>query len=147
MCFFKYREKRYGKTMFVLFGLLMVAAAVASVWGGIYGFTHLTNYWKYISLVAGIIGGLGFGGFGLFLLMLSTSLINSWKSVRDGNKSKGTANVRLCDKCGKVITKKAEFCEHCGAKQETGLGLKKCPECKTSNSGNAKFCEKCGYEF
>ena len=147
MSLFTYREKRYGKFTFILFALLLIALACASVYGGVYAVLNMAHWSKYIILVVACIVGLALVAFGLFLILFSFSMINSWKSVRDGNKSKGIANTRLCDKCGRVITKKAEYCEHCGAKQQTGLGLKDCPQCKTKNSGNAAFCEKCGYEF
>lgn len=147
MCLFKYREKRYGKFLFRIMALVLVALAAGAVFGGVYAVMHMTHWAKYVIVVVAGIVGLALAGFGIFFLIFSTSMINSWKSVRDGNKSKGIANTRLCDKCGRVITKHAEFCEHCGEKQETGLGLKKCPNCKTKNSGPADFCEKCGYNF
>lgn len=147
MCLFKYREKRYGKLTFVLFALVLIALAAASIYGGIYAVIHMAHWSKYIIITVASIVGLGLGLFGIVLVALSFSMISSSKSVRDGNKAKGIAHTRLCDKCGKVITKHAEFCEHCGAKQQTGLGLKACPNCKTKNSGPAQFCEKCGYEF
>lgn len=147
MCLFKYREKRYGKALFVLIALVLVALAAGAVYGGVYAVLHMTHWAKFIIVsVAGVVA-LGLGGLGIFFLIFSTSMINSWKSVRDSNKSKGVANTRLCDHCGRVISKKAEFCEHCGEKQMTGLGLKECPNCKTKNSGAAAFCEKCGYDF
>ena len=74
-------------------------------------------------------------------------MISQSKSVRDGNKSKGISGTRLCEKCGRVISKKAEFCEHCGGKLHEGTGIRTCPECKSKNSAAAAFCEKCGYEF
>ena len=147
MCLFKYREKRYGKLAFILFAILTIALAVASIWGGVYAVMHMEHWAKYIIVsVAGIVG-VALGLFGLFLFGMSFSLINHSKSVRDGNKSKGISGTRLCDKCGRVISKNAEFCEHCGATQQTGLGMKVCPECKTKNSATAAFCEKCRYEF
>ncbi len=147
MGLFKYKETRYGKFLFVLIALLLVALGGASIYGGVYAVLNMSHWTKYIIIVVASIVGLLLALFGIFLIIFSFSMINSWKSVRDGNKSKGVANTRLCDKCGRVITKKAEYCEHCGAKQQTGLGLKTCPQCKTKNSGNAQFCEKCGYEF
>ena len=147
MCLFKYREKRYGKLTLILVSLLFMAIGAAAVLGGIYAQHNMQHWAKYVIVaVAGVVA-LVLVLFGLFMFFLSFSMINQSKSVRDENKSKGIANKRLCDKCGRVITKNAEFCEHCGAKQQTGLGLKKCPTCKTENSGTAKFCEKCGYEF
>lgn len=147
MGLFSYREKRYGKFWFVLIAIILIGLAVASVYGGVYAVLHMTHWAKYVIITIACIVALVLAGFGIFMILFSFSLINSWKSVRDGNKSKGVANTRLCDKCGRVITKNAEYCEHCGAKQQTGLGLKTCPECKTKNSGNAAFCEKCGHEF
>ncbi len=140
------RTTRYGKFMFILLAVCCLALAGGSIFGGIYAVLNMSHWAKYVIIVIACIFAFIIGMIGIFFLMLSFSLINSWKSVKDST-IQGTANVRLCDKCGRVITKHAEYCEHCGAKQETGLGLKTCPECKTKNSGNAKFCEKCGHEF
>lgn len=147
MGLFGYKEKKFGKFSFVLLGLLSVALAVASVFGGVMAILKMHNWSKYLIMVVAAIVGMILCFFGLFLIVIAFSMINSWKSVKDGNDSIGTANKRLCEKCGRVITKNAVYCEHCGAKQETGHGLKDCPECKTKNSGAAKFCEKCGHEF
>lgn len=146
MSLFGYREKKYGKFVFVLIALILIALAVGAVYGGIYAVLHMTHWAKYIIIVVASILGLALGLFGIFLILFSFSLIGTWKTVRDKNTT-GKSATRLCDKCGRVITKNAEFCEHCGAKQQTGLGLKTCPNCKTKNSGKAAFCEKCGYEF
>lgn len=147
MCLFKYREKKYGKLAFVLFALCFIAIAAGAVFGGITALYKLPHWSKYIIIAAAGVVTLLSGGFGLFLLAISFSMTGRSKSVRDVNSAKGISGTRLCDKCGRVITKNAQFCEHCGVKQETGLGLKKCPNCKTKNSGTAHFCEKCGYEF
>ena len=147
MGLFNYKEKRYGKLTFILFALILVALAAASVYGGIYAVIHMAHWSKYVIIVAASIVGLFLGGFGILLIALSFSMISQSKSVRDENKSKGLAGPRLCDMCGKVISKKAEFCEHCGGKQQEGLGMKKCPKCKTENSELAEFCEKCGKKF
>ena len=147
MGIFKYREKKYGKLTFILFALILVLIAVASVMGGIYAVVNMTHWAKYVIVVVASIIGLVLGTFGIFLVALSFSLINQSKSVRDENTSKGIAGPRLCDHCGRVISKKAEFCEHCGKKQHSGLGMKKCPNCKAENSALAEFCEKCGQKF
>ncbi len=147
MGLFSYKEKRYGKFVFILIAIVLLALAGGSIFGGIYAVMHMSHWSKYLIIVVACIAGLLFALMGITMLVMSLSMINSWKSGRDSNKSKGVSNVRLCDKCGRVITKKAEFCEHCGAKQETGLGLKQCPECGTKNSGPAAFCEKCGHDF
>lgn len=146
MCLFRYREKRYGKLAFILFALGFIAIAAAAVFGGVYAVMHMSHWAKYIIVsVAGIFALLS-GGFGLYLFAISFSLINHSKSVRDGNKSKGISGTYLCDKCGRVISKHAEFCEHCGAEQETNTTIK-CPNCKAKNEGTAAFCQQCGYEF
>lgn len=147
MGIFKYREKRYGKFTFVLFALILIALAAASIYGGIYAVLKMAHWSKYIIVVVASIIGLALGVFGIFLVALSFSMINQSKSVRDENKAKGISGARLCDKCGRVISKKAEFCEHCGEKLQTGLGMKVCPDCKTKNSATAEFCEKCGKKF
>ena len=147
MCLFKYREKRYGKTALVLFSLILIALAVASAFGGVIAVIKMTHWAKYIIVsVAGVVA-LTLLGIGGYIFLFTFSMINSWKSVKDGNKSIGIKDIRLCDKCGRKISKKAEFCEHCGEKQNSGLGMKACPTCKTKNSALAKYCEKCGFEF
>lgn len=140
------RTTRYGKFVFILLAILCLALAGGSIFGGVYAVLHMAHWAKYVIITVACIFAFLIGSFGLFMVVMSLSLVGSFKSVRD-TAVKGTANVRLCDKCGRVITKHAEYCEHCGAKQETGLGLKTCPNCKTKNSGNAKFCEHCGFEF
>lgn len=147
MCLFKYREKRYGKLSLILFAFILLALAAASVYGGYMAYIHMSHWAKYVIIVAAGLFALAAGGFGLFIIGLSFSMINQSKSVRDGNRSKGISGTRLCDKCGRVISKHADFCEHCGLKQENGSGMKKCPQCKTKNSATATFCEKCGTEL
>ncbi len=146
MCF-KYREKKFGKFWFVLIALVLIAVAVGVVWGGVYGFLNIAHWTKWLLLVGACLVGLAVGGFGVFMVLFSFSLIGSWKSVRDVNTTKGVKDVRLCEHCGRVIAKHAEFCEHCGERLHEGLGMKKCPECKTQNSANASFCDKCGHKF
>ncbi len=141
------KTTRYGKFIFILIALCCLALAGGSIFGGVYAVIHMTHWAKYVIVVVACLFAFIVGVIGLQLFLFSFSMINSWKSVRDSNVSKGIAGTRLCDSCGRVITKNAEYCEHCGAKQETGLGLKSCPNCKTKNSGNAKFCEHCGFEF
>ena len=147
MCLFRYREKRYGKLALILFALVLIAAAAASVYGGVYAVMHMAHWSKYVIVsVAGLVG-LFLGLFGLVVFGISFSLINHKRSVRDRNKYKGVSGTYLCDKCGRVISKKAKVCEHCGAVQQIGKHDKKCPECKTKNNATAAFCEKCGYKF
>ena len=147
MGIFKYKEKRYGKLTFVLFALILILLAVAGVYGGIYAVVHMTHWSKYVIVSLASIVGLVLGLFGIFMFALSFSMINQSKSVRDENRSKGISGERLCEKCGRVISKKAEFCEHCGSKLNAGLGMKECPKCNTKNSAKAEFCEKCGEQF
>ena len=147
MCLFKYKEKRYGKLTLILVSLALIALAAASVWGGVYALKHMVHWSRYIIIVVASIVGLGLLGFGGFMFSVALSMSGKSKSVRDGNKAKGISGTRLCDVCGRVISKKAEFCEHCGDRQQTGLGVKPCPNCKTKNSATAAFCEKCGTKF
>lgn len=147
MCLFKYREKRYGKLTFVLVALGFIALAAASAFGGIVALSKMVNWTRYLVFALACIVALTSGILGFTMFGLSFSMIWKKKSVRDINKGKGVADVRLCDKCGRVISKKAEFCEHCGMDQQSGTGMKECPECKTKNSATAAFCEKCGHEF
>ncbi|MBE7076659.1 MAG: hypothetical protein E7374_02070 [Clostridiales bacterium] len=147
MCLFRYREKKYGKFTLILFALLVIALAGASAFGGAYAVMEMSHWSKWIILAVASVVCLALVVFGVVLICIATSMINTWHSVRDLNTTGKIKDVRLCDKCGRVISKKAQICEHCGTQQETGLGMKDCPECKTKNSGTAKFCEKCGYEF
>ena len=147
MCLFKYKEKRYGKLTFILFALLFVAVAAASAFGGIVALAKMVHWSRYIVFSLACIVCLCSAIFGFTLIGISFSMIWKKKSVRDVNSGKGVADVRLCDKCGRVISKSAQVCEHCGMKQQHGTGMKQCPECKTKNSATASFCEKCGYEF
>lgn len=146
MCLFKYREKKYGKLTFILFSLVVIALAVASVYGGIYAVINMTHWAKYIIVVVASLVGLCLGFFGIFMFAISFSMINHSKSVRDVNSSKGVSGVNLCDKCGRPIDKKAEYCNHCGASQESNFEIQ-CPECKTKNPATAEFCSKCGAKF
>ena len=147
MCLFRYREKRYGKFALTLFALILIAAAAGSIYGGVYAVMHMTHWAKYVIVsVAGIVG-LGLGVFGLAVFGITFSMINQKRSVRDRNKYKGVSGTHLCDKCGRVISRKANVCEHCGAIQEIGKRDKKCPDCKAKNNATAAFCEKCGYKF
>lgn len=147
MCLFKYREKRYGKLTFILFSLIMIALGLAAGLGGVVAVVKMEHWAKYVIVsIAGLVG-LFLIGWGLFMFIISFSMTGRSKSVRDVNKGKGVSGVRLCDKCGRVISKNAKICEHCGIKQESGLGVKKCPNCKTKNSAQAHFCEECGYDF
>lgn len=144
---FGYKEKRYGKFLFIIISLLLVAAGGGAIFGGVYAIMNMSHWAKYVvSVLAFVLGGL-IALFGLFMFVFSFSLINTWKSVRDGNKSIGTANQNLCEKCGLVIPKNAEFCEHCGAKQTQTRNAKICPTCKTKNNPSAQFCHKCGTKF
>lgn len=147
MCLFKYREKRYGKTALVLFSLILIALAVGCAIGGVAAYKYIAHWSKYIIIVGAGVVGFALFVFGVYVFLFTFSMISSWKSVRDGNKSIGVKDVRLCDKCGRQISKSAQFCEHCGEKQNSGLGMKSCPKCKTKNSALAKYCEKCGEEF
>ncbi len=147
MSLFRYEEKRYGKTTLVLFSVFVLALSVAGVFGGVFAVLHMSHWVKYVIVsVAGVVS-LALAIWGLTMIIIAFSMTGNSKSVRDVNASKGTAYDRLCDQCGRVITKNAQFCEHCGAKQHSGLGLRSCPNCKTKNSAGAAFCEKCGYEF
>ena len=147
MCLFKYKEKKYGKLSFILFALIFVAIAILCAVGGALAFKYITNWLKYFLLVIAIVIGLAFLIFGVFLIIISFSLSGRWKTVRDVNTTKGVKYVRLCDNCGKPISKVAKICEHCGSKQQSGLGMKVCPNCKTKNSALSNFCENCGYQF
>lgn len=147
MCLFKYREKRYGKTALILFGILSILASLAFGLLGVILLVKIGHWSKWLLLVLLCVIALISLVFGCFCLLVSTGMIWKSKSVRDGNRMKGVSGVRLCDKCGKVISKEAKICEHCGVAQQTGHGLKNCPACKAKNSATAKFCEKCGHEF
>lgn len=147
MCLFRYREKRYGKLALILFALLSIALAGGSIFGGVYAVIHMSHWSRFVIVsVAGIVG-IGLAILGFACLGISFSMINQKRSVRDRNKSKGISGTYLCDKCGRVISKHANVCEHCGAVQQIGKQDKKCPECKAKNNATASYCEKCGYKF
>ena len=147
MCLFRYKEKRYGKLALTLFALILIAASAGAIYGGVYAVLNMSHWVKYLIVsVAGIVG-LGLGTFGFAVLGITFSMINQKRSVRDRNKYKGVSGTYLCDKCGRVISRKANVCEHCGAIQEIGKKDKKCPDCKAKNNATAAFCEKCGYKF
>ena len=147
MCLFRYKEKRYGKFALTLFALALIAAGVASVYGGVYAVMNMSHWSKYLIVTIAALAGLFFAIFGLVVFGITFSMINQKRSVRDRNKYKGVSGTYLCDKCGRVIDRKANVCEHCGAIQEIGKHDKKCPDCKAKNNATAAFCEKCGYEF
>ena len=145
MCF-KYKEKKINKLGVVLISIASLALAGLSVFGGIMALKNLPLVWGIVLIVLASIVALGLCALGVTLLFISFSMINTKNSVRDSNEAKGLANARLCDACGKVISKSAEICEHCGAIQKTNL-IKTCPKCKHKINATAGFCEKCGFEF
>lgn len=67
--------------------------------------------------------------------------------------------LRICEKCGKVISIESTFCSGCGIKQKTikvkdekkdkkeELHEVVCPKCGTISEIDSKFCSKCGFEF
>ena len=71
MSLFGYREKKYGKFVFVLIALVLIALAVGAVYGGIYAVQHMTHWAKYIIIVVACILGLALGLFGIFLILFS----------------------------------------------------------------------------
>ena len=146
MGMFKYKEKRYSKLTFILIAVIFVLIAAACVYGGIYAVVNMSHWSKYIIVAITSLIGLCLGCIGIVMIGLSFSMINSNKSVRDGNEAIGINGTRLCDKCGRVITEQAEFCEHCGEKQQN-TSAKVCPSCKAKNSSTAAFCEKCGKQL
>ena len=76
MCLFKYREKKYGKLTFILFALVVIALAVASIYGGIYAVIHMTHWAKYIIVVIASIVGLCLGLFGILMFAISEFMIH-----------------------------------------------------------------------
>ena len=137
MCLFRYREKRYGKFALTLFALALIAASAAAIYGGVYAVMNMSHWVKYLIVSVAGITGIGLGSFGFIVLAITFSMINQKRSVRDRNKYKGVSGTYLCDTCGRVISKKAKVCEHCGAVQQIGKHDKKCPECKTKNNATA----------
>ena len=124
MGLFSYREKRYGKFTFVLIALIIIALAGGAIYGGIYAVLNMEHWAKYVIIVVASIVGLLLAILGIFLILFSFSLIGSSKSVRDGNKAKGIANTRLCDKCGRVITKKSGILRTLWCQTTDGIGSK-----------------------
>ena len=142
----EYKEKRFGKAALLSLGIVAFVLSIASFYIGIFACVKMTHWAKFVILAIGVIVGLFLLAMAVMIFIVSFSLINTIQSVRDLNQGKGTANVRLCDKCGRVISKTAFVCEHCGAKQQTD-NVKVCSECKTNNNAEAEYCEKCGHEF
>ena len=57
MGLFSYREKRYGKFVFVLVALIIIALAGGAIYGGIYAVMHMSHWSKYVIItVASIVG-------------------------------------------------------------------------------------------
>lgn len=128
--------------------VLLIAIACGLVYAGIYAFKNVDTTWaKYVLMIVASLFALISALMGISMILISFSMLNRWKSVRDKNTTGGIADVRLCDKCGRVISKGAKICEHCGEKQESGMGMKSCPKCKAKNSAKASYCEQCGYDF
>lgn len=140
-----YKETKISKKGFIIFAVCTILFAILCLVGGIVGFNLISNFARWIVLILGIILALVIGAVGVTCVMLSFSMTGLAQSVKDGNSAKGIANTYLCDACGRVISKDAEFCEHCGKKQEISK-TKKCPKCGAEINGIAQFCEKCGEE-
>lgn len=146
MCF-RYKQKQYGKLSLVILALIVLILAGCSIFGGVYAVLHMNHWAKYIIVSFAGLVGLFLVTWGILMIIIACSMSGRKRSVRDVNDTKGVEDVRLCDFCGRVISKSAVVCEHCGAKQQTGRGMKICPECKTKNSATASYCEKCGRKF
>ena len=138
-----YKEKRYGKRELKILAGVVLAVAIALVLIAVAVMIDLNHWAKFVVLGCNLILALGLLIFGVFLLIIISSTHDETKSVRDGNESKGIANAKLCDKCGRVMGDKADFCEFCGAEDEE-KAIKKCAKCGEKNKGSAQFCVKCG---
>ena len=62
-----------------------------------------------------ILIGVGSGGTSITMLLVGCGMMNVEQgSVKDGNSAKGTANVKLCDKCGRELDDNDTVCPNCG---------------------------------
>lgn len=133
-----------GKTALIAFGvLLLIIGALCEVFGVL--LVVKVN-------VLGIIFGILLILLGLFLLLLSiyfiwvgASQVATKGSLMDDNiaKEKGTANVKLCSKCGNALPQGANNCPRCG---QTASSCKVC-ECGAENNMENKKCTNCGKDI
>lgn len=145
MCF-RYREKRYGKGTLILVAILVLALAIGAGFGGVFAVIKMSHWSKYVILAVAIVVALLLLMLGLAMLIVSAGMSGFRKSVRDIGYAKGVDHDRLCDKCGRLLDKDAEFCTHCGAKQ-TPISKRVCPLCKGKSDPEAEYCAHCGHKF
>lgn len=144
-----YQEMKYGKRELTIISIVVMILSIAMLAGGIvsivFGAINPNGAWQIIwrvllGVVLVILGGIFFG-IGLTMFAVTRSMINTDEgNVADGNRAKGTLNVRKCDKCGQKLNDDAKFCSKCGKSVES----KKCTNCGKEMNGDSQFCEYCG---
>ena len=147
-----YQEIRYGKKALIIVGIVVMVLSLAAFVGGIllivFGSLNPNGAWEIIwRVVLGsmmVIFGAIFFCIAVSMLSITRTMMPSGEgSVADGNRSIGTANVKLCPKCGAKLDKDAKFCQKCGEKLELDF----CPNCGHPISKGSAFCDKCGKEI
>ncbi len=117
-----YQEKKLKKSSLMMFatvcliiGLLILAGGITLV---VFGCRADSTGKMALELVFGIIMilvGLGSSGTSIAMLLVGCGMMNVEQgSVKDGNSAKGTANVKLCDKCGHELDDDDKVCPNCG---------------------------------
>jgi len=134
--------------IFVLIGIILFAV------GGAMSGTILEMYPFYIRffLVRGFRKPAYFAAWVIFIagliLVLMHFLDKPLKNYRQ-NKERHLRNIgkKLCGKCSFTLDINDEFCEKCGAKQETSASFilsRFCHICGEALGAKASFCKKCG---
>ena len=147
-----YQEIRYGKKALIAVGIIVMVLSLAGVAGGIWlivkGAMNPGGAWEIIWRIAigaiiAICGAIFFS-IGITMLAITRSMMPAGEgSVADGNKSIGTANVKLCSKCGTKLGEDEKFCKKCGEKVDNCH----CENCGEEISKDSDFCPKCGKEI
>lgn len=121
-----YHEKRIKKGHLVIFAIVCLILGLCILTGGIllvvFGCKAQNTGIKAIELCFGIIMiliGIGASITSIAMLIVSCGMMNVENgSVKDGNSAKGTANVKLCDKCGRELEENDKVCPNCGKEVE-----------------------------
>ena len=140
-------ERKYTKSSLVILSLIMFCFAAGFGLLAYELFLTITNPFRYVVLVLLAMVALLSFGYGMIMLLVSFGMNEGFKTHKDTNPVVNNTNVRLCTNCGKQVSKKADFCDNCGARLENPDYLKVCPNCKAKNRLDAQFCEKCGNKF
>ncbi len=121
-----YQETRLKRGHLQVFSLVILLLGLAILAGGItllvFGCKADKTSTMVLEIIFGIIMiliGLGSSGTAITMLFVSFGMMNvSEGSVKDGNSAVGTANVKLCDKCGHELEDGDKVCPNCGKEVE-----------------------------